>query len=141
MVTDQASVRDLILEGMKERWGDAFDPERNSDLDDIVGSYVVHGAAVVVVEEDGMVIATGMLAPAGDGTGRLVRVAVASAHRRRGLGRLLVDELVRRAKACSMSEVRVSTDTPWTSAVELYRSSGFVRVAEDDEVVHLVRRL
>lgn len=138
---DQASVRDLILEGMKERWGDAYDPAFNADLDDISGTYVDRGAEVVVVEREGAVIATGTLIPDADAAGRIVRVAVARSHRRLGLGRLVVNELVRRAQARAMGEVRVLTDTPWASAVELYLSTGFIKVADDGRDVHLVRRL
>ena len=140
---DQASVRELILEGMRERWGDAYDPAFNADLDDTAGNYVDRGAEVVVVECEGAVIATGTLIPDADvdATGRIVRMAVARGHRRRGLGRLVVNELVRRAQAHSMEEVRVLTDTPWTSAVELYLSTGFEKVADDGRDVHLVRRL
>lgn len=138
---DEVSVRDLILDGMKERWGDAYDPAFNSDLADITGNYVDRGAEVVVVEREGAVIATGTLIPDVDATGRIVRMAVARSQRRRGLGRLVVNELVRRAKAHSMGEVRVLTDTPWTSAVELYLSTGFIKVADDGRDVHLVRRL
>ena len=125
---DQASVRELVLEGMRERWGAAYDPAFNSDLDDIVGNYVDHGADVVVIEIEGEVVATGMLLPDADGTGRIVRMAVGGERRRQGLGRLVVEELVRPG-ARSMSEVRVHTDAPWTSAVELYLSAGFVNLS------------
>ncbi|MGK2947971.1 MAG: GNAT family N-acetyltransferase [Acidimicrobiales bacterium] len=138
---DQASVHDVILNGMKERWGDAYDPAFNSDLDDITGNYVDCGADVVVAERDGTVMATGMLIPDADASGRIVRMAVAGSHRRRGLGRAVVHELVRRARVRSMVEVRVLTDTPWTSAVELYLSTGFVKVGDDGRDVHLVMRL
>ena len=36
---DQAAVRDLLLEGLRERWGDAFDVSMNPDLYDIGASY------------------------------------------------------------------------------------------------------
>jgi ribosomal protein S18 acetylase RimI-like enzyme len=133
---DQERVRELVLGGMRERWGDAYDPSANPDLDNISTSYVDRGAEVVVVEMDGEIVAMGMLQPEGDGRGRIVRVSVDRAHRRQGFGRQVVEELVRRARRRSMLEVVVLTDTPWTSAVALYRSCGFDDVGQDDTDSH-----
>jgi ribosomal protein S18 acetylase RimI-like enzyme len=133
---DQEQVRTLVLGGMRERWGDAYDPVANPDLDDISASYVDRGAEVVVVEMQGEIVATGMLQPDGDGRGRVVRVSVDQAHRRRGFGRAVVEELVRRARRRGMIEVVALTDTPWTSALALYRSCGFDEVGQDDADTH-----
>jgi ribosomal protein S18 acetylase RimI-like enzyme len=135
---DQAPVRELVLSGMRERWGDAYDPLANPDLDNISASYVDRGADVVVAEIGGEIVATGMLRPEGDGRGRIVRVSVDQAHRQRGFGRQLVEELVRRARRRGMLEVVVLTDTPWTSALALYRSCGFNDVGEDENDTHFV---
>jgi hypothetical protein len=43
---DQIAVRELVLGGMRERWGDAYDPSANPDLDDISTTYVSRGAEV-----------------------------------------------------------------------------------------------
>jgi ribosomal protein S18 acetylase RimI-like enzyme len=134
---DQEPVRELVLGGMRERWGDAYDPSANPDLDNISASYVDRGAEVVVVEMDGEIVATGMLQPERDGRGRIVRVSVDRARRRQGFGRQVVEELVRRARRRGMLEVVVLTDTPWTSAVALYRSCGFDDVGQDDTDTHL----
>ena len=48
---DQRAVRDLILDGLRERWGDGFDPSYNADLEDITSSYVAKGAEVVVFDD------------------------------------------------------------------------------------------
>jgi ribosomal protein S18 acetylase RimI-like enzyme len=135
---DQAPVRELVLSGMRERWGNAYDPLANPDLDNISASYVDRGADVVVAEIGGEIVATGMLRPEGDGRGRIVRVSVDQAHRQRGFGRQLVEELVRRARRRGMLEVVVLTDTPWTSALALYRSCGFNDVGEDENDTHFV---
>ncbi|KAF8927537.1 hypothetical protein BGZ47_002101 [Haplosporangium gracile] len=50
--SDQDQVRNIILEGLAERWGQEFDPTFNKDLDDIYGYYVDrHHATVAVIEE------------------------------------------------------------------------------------------
>lgn len=134
---DQAAVRELVLGGLRERWGDAYDPSANPDLDDISASYVDAGVEVVVVEIASEIVATGMLRPEGDRRGRIVRVSVDQAHRRRGFGRQVVQELVRRARRRNMVEVVVLTDTPWASALALYRSCGFEDIGQDDTDSHL----
>jgi GNAT superfamily N-acetyltransferase len=128
---DQEPLRELVLTGMRERWGDAYDPSVNPDLDNISASYVERGAEVVVIETGGEIVATGMLQPGRDDRGRIVRVSVDQAHRRKGFGRQVVNELVWRARRRGMLEVVVLTDTPWTSALALYRSCGFNDVAQD----------
>jgi len=40
-----------------------------------------------------------------------------------------------------MAEVRVLTDTPWLSAVALYRSCGFTEAGRDDADTHFVMSL
>lgn len=137
MASDQAPVQELILAGMRERWGDAYDPSANPDLDDISVNHVDQGAEVVVIEIGGEIVATGMLEPEGEDLGRVVRVSVDQAHRRQGLGRQVVEELVRRARCRGLHELVVETDTPWTSALALYRSCGFDDVSQDDTSTHL----
>jgi GNAT superfamily N-acetyltransferase len=129
---DQVAVRDLVLAGLRERWGEAYDASANPDLDDISKHHVDRGAEVVVVEIEGEVVATGTLRPEPDGRGRIVRMSVDAHRRREGLGRQVVEELVRRARDRGMIEVVVLTDTPWTSAMALYRSCGFDEVGRDD---------
>jgi N-acetylglutamate synthase-like GNAT family acetyltransferase len=123
---DQASVRDIVLAGMRERWGDAFDPAANVDLDDIWTYYVLERRAeVVVCEEEGAVVATGTLLPVDIETGQLVRIAVICQQRRKGIAAAIVKELQRRARQNEMKTLVVTTDIPWTDALALYRACGF----------------
>lgn len=138
---DQAAVRELVLAGMGERWSDAYDPSFNPDLDDISTSYVERGADVVVVEIGGAIVATGILRPDPDGRGRILRMSVDQGYRRQGLGRQVVEELVRRARRRGMIGVVVLTDTPWASALAPYRSCGFEEVGRDDTDTHLAMSL
>src|SRR5206468_2389532 len=93
------------------------------------------GGEIVVIEHDHRLIATGTLMPEAD-DGRLVRMSVAQTHRRRGLARRIVDELIARARMRGFSEVRVMTDTPWESAVKLYRACGFTELGDDGVDTH-----
>ncbi|KAF9900365.1 hypothetical protein BX616_002610 [Lobosporangium transversale] len=65
---DQEVVRHLLLEGLAERWGSAFDASYNQDVNDIDGYYIqYHHATVIVLEiEEGgkaVVVACGILLP------------------------------------------------------------------------------
>lgn len=126
---------------MRERWSDAYDPCANPDLDDISTNYVDRGAEVVVVEIGGAVVATGILLAVPEGRGRILRMSVDRHFRRQGLGRQIVEELVRRAGGRAMVEVVVRTDTPWASALALYRSCGFTEVHQDHSDTHFALSL
>jgi ribosomal protein S18 acetylase RimI-like enzyme len=139
--SDQHELRRLILEGLRDRWGEAFDASINPDLNDFVANYLRRGAEIVVIESNGEIVAAGILVADDGVTGRIVRMSVAAGHRRQGLARRVVEELVRRARRRSMSEVRVLTDTPWTSAVELYRACGFTEIGSDGKDTHFVMSL
>ena len=138
---DQDVVQALVEAGMQERWGDRYEPGTNPDLDDIEGRYVAQGAAVVVAEIERAVVGTGTLVSEPDGAGRIVRMSVDSQHRCRGIARALVAELVGRARRRGVRVLRVSTDVPWTDAISLYESCGFVETDRDDDEVHLEMRL
>lgn len=84
----------------------------------------------------GHLLATGTLVPDAEGAARIVRMSVAHAHRREGFARRIVAELLDRACRRGMSEVHVLTDTPWESAVELYRACGFTELGEDGVDTH-----
>jgi ribosomal protein S18 acetylase RimI-like enzyme len=120
--TDQDEVRSLILTGLGEHWGDV-DESLNRDLDDIASAYG-HGRTVVV-RVAGNVIATGTVVPRDRSTAEIVRMAVATDHRRRGLGRLVVDELVATARTWGATAVVLETTSSWQAAVAFYRSCGF----------------
>lgn len=138
---DQEAIRSLVLDGMRERWGEAYDAAANSDMDDIAHTYVDAGAQVVVAEVDGLVVGCGILLSESGRRGRIVRVSVHKDHRRKGVGREVVNSLVHSARRRRMTEVVVTTDVPWTSAVALYLACGFVEVGRDKHDVHFVKLL
>lgn len=140
-VADQAAVRALVLAGLQERWGAAFDESRNPDLDDVSASYVATGGEFVVAEVGGRIVGCGALRIESEFRARILRVSVAAPDRRRGIGRQVVHELVRRAQQRGIREVLVLTDTPWESAVALYRACGFQEIGFDETDTHFALTL
>lgn len=129
---DQDRFETVVQQGMRDRWGDAFDASYNADVADVWATYVEHGADVVVLEDAGTVVATGVLVDLGDGVGRLLRMSVDRDHRRRGHASAVVAHLLDCARDRDMDRVVVLTDTPWPDAVAFYRSCGFAIEAVDD---------
>lgn len=124
---NQKAVRQLILHGLAERWGD-LDPELNRDLDDLLVTYA--DGRTLVVTSDGAVVATGTLMHRSENVVEIVRMSVDAGQRRSGLGRLIVEELIATAKDWGVERVVLETNTVWTGAVAFYRSCGF-------EVTHI----
>lgn len=140
-VVDQAATRALVQAGLRERWGSEFDPDANPDTDDIWNTYVATGANVVVAVTEGRVVGTGTLIALTGDCGQLVRMSTDRDHRRTGIARQITTELIRRAEDRGFQRLVVATDTPWRSAVALYRSCGFQLEDVDDDVTRLGLRL
>jgi len=138
---DQDAAAAVIQGGMRDRWGAAFDPAQNPDLDDLWESYMTNGSCLLVaVDEDDTVVGTGALVPDRAGA-EILRMSVATHMRRRGIARDVVAALVERARANDIDTVVVSTDTPWTDAIALYESCGFTITGHSDDETHLRRDL
>jgi ribosomal protein S18 acetylase RimI-like enzyme len=59
-------------------------------------------------------------------------LAVSPEARGMGVGRLLVDECVRRARASGATELGLHTSKSMETAIGMYRRMGFVRAPEHD---------
>jgi len=138
--TDQSAAQQLILDGLQEHWG-TLDPTLNPDLNDITASYLQAGHAFFVVEEDGALIGTGGLLNEAPGVGRIVRVSVSPAQRRRGLGRAISEFLITNARQRGCHTLLVETTDTWTAAIRLYETCGFTPYAWRDGDVHMKMHL
>ena len=134
--SDQEAARRLILAGLGEHFG-WIDEARNPDLDDIAAHYAAPGHAFVVVQLGDELVGTGALVSEGEGTGRLVRMSVSKEHRRRGIGRALVDYLTAEARRRGYSRLLVETNNDWCDAIGLYERCGFVEYDRDAASVYL----
>ncbi|MEM7275828.1 MAG: GNAT family N-acetyltransferase [Actinomycetota bacterium] len=124
-------IRALILAGLRDRLGE-LDPALNRDLDDLRVSYG-HGRTVAVRDDAGRIVGTGTLVPRGDATAEIVRMSVAEAARRSGIGRLVVEDLLATARTWGTRRVVLETTSSWTGAIRFYQSCGFeITHVEDD---------
>lgn len=127
--SDQGPVRELILAGLAEHWGHV-DPSLNADLDNIAATYA--GAIVLVARLDHRIVGTGTLVPRSEEVGEIVRMSVATDIRKRGIGKLLLGELCRRAPALGLRRIVLETAAHWHEVVRFYQAAGF-RVTHYEE--------
>lgn len=137
---EQGLARDLILRGLGEHFG-YIDESLNPDLDDIAGHYLDQGAPFLSVWDGERLVGTGCLIREGESTGRLVRMSVDPAYRRRGIARALVERLTRLARERGDRRLLVETNRDWEDARGLYLRAGFVPYAEDEVSVYMEMEL
>ncbi len=125
---EQETARRIVLDGLGEHFG-CVDESCNHDLEDIAASYLAAGHPFLVAEDDAALVGTGALIIENETCGQIVRVSVAQAYRRQGIGRALVTHLVSIARQCGLARLWVETNDDWTEAIELY-----LEPTEDDHI-------
>jgi len=98
--------------------------------------------ARIVAERDGEIIGSVLLYPAtanvyetetaNGGWPEVRLLAVSSAERGQGVGKALLDECVRRARASGASTLGLHSEDIMEAAVRMYQSRGFVRTPQTD---------
>jgi GNAT superfamily N-acetyltransferase len=133
---EQQAARRIILDGLGEHFG-YVDESCNRDLEDIAASYVAAGHPFLVAEAAATLVGTGALLIENGASARIVRVAVARAYRRQGIGRALVTRLMNIARQGGLARLWVETNDDWVEAIGLYLQCGFQEFARDAGSVYL----
>jgi GNAT superfamily N-acetyltransferase len=149
---DLGGARAVMLDALYRDFGTGYVPQWHEDVIDLAGHYVApkrHTLLVAVDRQDGTIAGTAALDargprdpewlaeryPSGQ-TAQLRRVYVRPEHRRQGLARAMVAELLSFARADSdyrSAYLHAYRHSP--GALDLWRSLGEV-VWEEDEIVH-----
>ncbi|WP_170311495.1 GNAT family N-acetyltransferase [Vallitalea okinawensis] len=137
---DQEQVEEVILQGLGQRFG-YIDGTVNPDIKDIISHYVLDGHIFRIVEVENKIIGTGAMLVEAKDVGRIVRISVIGDYRRLGVGRLIMDDLLQRAKEKDIKSIVLSTNLGWDSAIRLYESCGFEEYTRDDEEIHMRKLL
>ena len=119
---DQDEVKQLILAGLKEHWGE-INPDLNPDLNHIQDSY--KNAYFLVARLGERIVGCGALIPHPPHTGEIVRMSVASDQRRLGLGGVILHRLINQAHALGLHQVILETTSTWGDVVAFYQHNGF----------------
>ena len=129
----------VIEAGLARRWG-SFDPTRNRDLIEFAATYGIR-PIVVAKSADDAVVGCGILIDEAPGVARIVRMSVAAARERQGIGSLVLAALIEHARALRYHEIVLETSQTWDSAVAFYKRHGFIETHRADGDAHFRYRL
>jgi ribosomal protein S18 acetylase RimI-like enzyme len=140
---ERAAAAEVTLRAYAEL-AETMEPEAWAGLDRAVRAALASGAPAErnVAEHRGALVGSVMLfPPAVDAYGGVVDrvpwpelrlLAVSPDARGLGVGRMLVEECIRRARAAGAAELGLHTSRSMRVAMEMYRRMGFVRAPEYD---------
>ncbi len=98
----------------------------DTDLDDVEAAYIETGGVFEVIETDeGRIVGTGGMVPKGDGVAELRKMYLLREARGKGLGKTMLDRLIRKAKSAGFHRVELETTGVLTEAAGLYKRYGF----------------
>lgn len=86
------------------------------------------GSALVVVEEEGALLACGALKRIGPDAAEVKRMYTVPGARGRGLGRQILGALIERGRALGYARLVLETGDLQAEALALYESAGFTRI-------------
>ena len=111
-----------------ERFDAGFDPATSSLPD--AGEMVPPTGLFLIARLRGLPVGCGGLIIHGTDPAEIKRMWVAPTVRGLGLGRRLLQELERRARAAGAPAARLDTNRNLTEAISMYRSSGYEEIAD-----------
>jgi ribosomal protein S18 acetylase RimI-like enzyme len=100
----------------------------DDDLRSIRSTYLEDGGEFLIGLVDGRVVAMGAVRHITDSVAEIKRMRVHPRYQRRGFGRLVLEQLERRAAELGYTILRLDTTVVQTAAQELYRSAGYREV-------------
>jgi putative acetyltransferase len=122
-----------LVYGVLEEYGLKPDPAcTDADIKDIESSYFGQGGTFFVLEaEDGSIVGAYGLYPIDGQTCELRKMYLHKAYRGKGLGRLLLEDALSKAKQLDFNKMILETASVLKEAISLYRSYGFVEYKPD----------
>ena len=121
---DRDAIVQLHSEG-HELVGVSHDPNLDSDLEDVEGTYLSRGGEFLVITEDDRVIGMGGFRKLDSRHVELRRLRVAREAQRRGLGRCLLRRLVEEGATRGFKSMVLDASAEMTEARALFSSEGF----------------
>ena len=136
---DWEKYRDIRLRSLKqdpESFGSTYEREANFTAEQWIERLDLKArnsaALPLVAEQDSHAIGLvcGIVHEAGDDAAVIYQMWVAKEYRGQGIGRLLIEEIIRWASELNISTLKLGVITANTAAVRLYESIGFVATGE-----------
>lgn len=85
--------------------------------------------ALLLAVDDGDYVGCIGLRDLGEGVGEMKRMFVRPSHQGKGLGRLLLQAFLEKARDCHYERIRLDTIPRLARALQLYKKAGFVQIA------------
>jgi putative acetyltransferase len=122
-----------LVYGVLKEYGLKPDPAcTDADIKDIESSYFGRGGTFFVLEaEDGSIVGAYGLYPIDEQTCELRKMYLHKAYRGKGLGRLLLEDALSKARQLDFNKMILETASVLKEAISLYRSYGFVEYKPD----------
>lgn len=127
---DRFKIEGLVF-GVLESYGLPFDRDgSDEDLADIESNYFGRGGVFEVIENDaGTIVGTVGLYPIDEITIELRKMYLDPSIRGRGLGKLILQKMILKAKSLGYARIYLDTSSALREAVFLYERIGFTPVA------------
>jgi len=128
---DRDQVWALHREGVLDEGGNPkVDPKYDADLTRLEEVYLGEGANFWVVEAPDGLVGMAAISRVDAATGRLRRMRVTAAWRRKGVAKALLDEAIDFCRAGNYKRLILDTTEHQTAAQQMYESAGFVKLGE-----------
>lgn len=129
---DNERVWDLHWEGVLGTTRDypKVDPEYDADLVALEAEYLADGSNFWVVDGSDGPVGMAAIKRIDEVTGRLRRMRVTTAWRRKGVARALLDEAIAFCRSCGYTRLVLDTTEHQTAAQRMYEAAGFQFVGE-----------
>lgn len=145
-------MRQLLFSVLEEYGLMASHEGVDADLGDILGNYIARGGLFLVVfaseaemadgrpfverqyaghDRPGQLVGMVGLYPRGDGIAELRKMYLRKAARGRGLGKLLLNRVLARARELGFRRIELETSSKLVEAIALYKSHGFMPLGLD----------
>ena len=102
-----------------------IEPKDREVLDDPAGKIIAKGGCIFMAEREGEAIGCVGLIAMTDGGFEVAKMTVTEAARGTGLGRVLMQACIDKARALSAPRLYLETNSSLAPALNLYRSMGF----------------
>jgi len=106
------------------------DPKYDEDLRRLEEVYLGEGANFWVAETPDALVGMAAISRVDAATGRLRRMRVTAAWRRKGVAKALLDEAIDFCRAGNYKRLILDTTEHQTAAQQMYESAGFVKLGE-----------
>ncbi len=123
--SDQATVWQLHVDGLKQTGSFVDDRKYDQDLLDIEKTYLKNGGEFLVALLDNKVVGMGGFSKIDDQTAEVRRMRVNADYQGQGIGSLILETLIQKAKDLGYKKLELDTTVNMKAAIQLYEKHGF----------------